>query len=183
VRRPAEISDLIVRFDPDTLDQLPVSKAAVLAALASTGDRQAMRIVHRIPERDGHLDRDFVKHLLIDVHYEIQRLSEEFQHGHRMLAILRPLLAAIPASVERPLRVVDVGCGTGYIVRWLARFGALGPDVELVGVDINEDLVEQATYLGVAGVAVGALRARRRAARRPRRGDIHLDRGSAPLRA
>jgi SAM-dependent methyltransferase len=50
-------------------------------------------------------------------------------------------------SVPRPLRVVDIGCGTGYVLRWLAKFGSLGPDVELVGVDFNRDLVEEAARL------------------------------------
>ena len=142
-----EISDLIVRFDPATLEQVPVRKRDVVEELASTGNRAAARIVERMPTRAGYLDQDFVKHLLIDVHCEIQRLAEEFQHGHRMLAILAPLIASILDSAQKSLRVVDIGCGTGYLLRWLARYGSLGPDVELVGVDFNCDLVEQAAHL------------------------------------
>ena len=145
--RPVEISDLIVRFDPDTYAQMAVPKRAVLAALEAAGDRRAMRIVNRIPERNGYLDQDYVKHLLVSVHCEIQRLAEEFQHGRRILAILVPLIAALPASVPRPLRIVDIGCGTGYVLRWLARFESLGADVELVGVDFNRDLIEEAAHL------------------------------------
>jgi SAM-dependent methyltransferase len=145
--RPLEISDLIVRFDSSTLEPLPVSKHEVVAALLAAGDPGASRIVRRLPEREGHLDQDFVKHLLIEVHCEIQRLSEEFQHGQRMRANLAPLLESMRGSVPRPLRVVDIGCGTGYVLRWLARFGSLGPDVELVGVDFNRDLVEEAARL------------------------------------
>jgi SAM-dependent methyltransferase len=147
VARPLEISDLIVRFDPATLEQLPVSKGDVVAALVAVGDVRAARIVKRLPEQMGHLDQDFVKHLLVEVHCEIQRLAEEFQHGQRMRAILVPILASIRGSVPRPLRVVDIGCGTGYVLRWLAKFALLGPDVELVGVDFNRDLVEEATRL------------------------------------
>lgn len=145
--RPLEISDLIVRFDSATLEPLPVTKGEVVAALVAAGDPGAARIVQRLPERAGNLDQDFVKHLLVQVHCEIQRLSEEFQHGQRMRAILAPLLASIRGSVPRPLRVVDVGCGTGYVLRWLAKFGSLGPDVELVGVDFNRDLIEEAALL------------------------------------
>src|SRR5260370_31209737 len=64
-----------------------------------------------------------------------------------MRAILAPLVAAMRGSVPRPVRVVDVGCGTGYVLRWLAKFGALGQDVELIGVDFNRDLVEEAARL------------------------------------
>ncbi|HKB33221.1 MAG TPA: methyltransferase domain-containing protein [Candidatus Dormibacteraeota bacterium] len=145
--RPLEISDLIVRFDSATLEPLPVSKSEVVAALVAAGDLSAARIVQRLPERAGHLDEDFVKHLLVEVHCEIQRLAEEFQHGQRMRAILAPLVASMRGSVPRPVRVVDVGCGTGYVLRWLAKFGALGQDVELIGVDFNRDLVEEAARL------------------------------------
>jgi SAM-dependent methyltransferase len=147
VTRQLEISDLIVRFDSGTLEPLPVSKSEVVAALVAAGDMGAARIVQRLPERAGHLDQDFVRRLLVEVHCEIQRLAEEFQHGQRMRAILSPLLASMRGSVPRPIRVVDIGCGTGYVLRWLAKFGSLGPDVELVGVDFNRDLVEEASRL------------------------------------
>jgi SAM-dependent methyltransferase len=42
------------------------------------------------------------------------------------------------------LRVVDVGCGLGYVLRWLSLRGELGEDVELVGADFNRSLVEAA---------------------------------------
>jgi 2-polyprenyl-3-methyl-5-hydroxy-6-metoxy-1,4-benzoquinol methylase len=147
VPRPLEISDLIVRFDSTTLEQLPVRKSDVVAALAAAGDAGAARIVRRLPERAGYLDQDFVKHLLVAVHCEIQRLAEEFQHGQRMRSILAPLLDSMRGSSSRPLRVVDIGCGTGYVLRWLARFGSLGPGVDLVGMDFNGDLVEEAARL------------------------------------
>jgi len=147
VTRQLEISDLIARFDSGTLEPLPVSKSEVVAALVAAGDMGAARIVQRLPERAGHLDQDFVRRLLVEVHCEIQRLAEEFQHGQRMRAILAPLLTSMRGSVPRPIRVVDIGCGTGYVLRWLAKFGSLGPDVELVGLDFNRDLVEEAARL------------------------------------
>jgi len=44
------------------------------------------------------------------------------------------------AKPQTPLRVVDVGCGLGYVTRWLAAHQVLGPGVELVGVDMNSVL-------------------------------------------
>jgi hypothetical protein len=126
VTRQPEISDLIVRFDSGTLEPLPVSKSEVVAALVAAGDMGAARIVRRLPERAGHLDQEFVRRLLVEVHCEIQRLAEEFQHGQRMRAILAPLLTSMQGSVPRPIRVVDIGCGTGYVLRWLAKFGSFG---------------------------------------------------------
>src|SRR5262245_10810091 len=146
-----EISDLIVDFDPATLARRPVRKQAVLDVFTASGNRRAARIVSSLPERDGLLDPDAVDRLLVRVHCEMQRISEEFQHGQRVAALLHPLLAALrEEGHEPPLRVVDVGCGTGFVVRWLAARGALGPDVELIGADYNRALVDEANRLAAA---------------------------------
>lgn len=105
-----------------------------------------------LPAPDGWLGDDHVDRLLVAVHGEIQRLSEEFRHGARMAAHLRPVLATLRgAGHPPPYRVVDVGCGTGYVIRWLAAHAAeLDPDVELVGVDLNPALVDAARGLAAA---------------------------------
>jgi SAM-dependent methyltransferase len=58
------------------------------------------------------------------------------------------------ATVRRrgtgPVRIVDVGCGLGFVVRAMAASAALGPDVELVGVDLNPVLVAAASRLAEA---------------------------------
>ena len=46
--------------------------------------------------------------------------------------------------------MVDIGCGTGFVVRWLSAFGDLGPDVELAGVDLNAPLAREAQRLADA---------------------------------
>jgi hypothetical protein len=45
------------------------------------------------------------------------------------------------------VRVVDLGCGLGYIVRWLAAGRRLGFGVDLVGADCNRALVNGAQRL------------------------------------
>lgn len=144
-----EISDLIVHHDPETLARVPVARAAVVARFRALGNEKAARYVERLPVRDGGLlDEAAVDELLVRVHTEMQQLSEEFQHGQRVAELLRPVLDAIRARGEgRLLRVVDVGCGSGYVVRWLAARGNLGSDVELVGADLNSALVARARAL------------------------------------
>src|SRR5262249_4884217 len=115
-----EISDLIVDFDAATLQRRPVAKNVGMEKLQAVGDRHAPQIVAHMPEQAGARDVDYVDRLVVRVHCEMQRLSEEFQHGRRVLELLTPRLAAAKTCGRPPpYRIVDVGCGTGYTIRWL----------------------------------------------------------------
>lgn len=148
-----EISDLITATEPRTGERLPVHRADVIRRLHEAGDRRAARIVAALPtDEQDVLEPLAVDRLMIGVHTELQRLSEELRIGERLLHVLRPLFAAIRATPGQagyagPLRLVDIGSGLGYAVRWLAASGALGPDVELVGVDLDAALVGEADRL------------------------------------
>jgi SAM-dependent methyltransferase len=145
-----EITDLLLRTDPDTGARSPVNRDDVERRLLAAGEHRAARAVRRMPTVDGVLADAYVDRLLVAVHAEIQRLSEEFRQGARMAALVGPLLAALRVSgVPGPYRVVDVGCGTGYVVRWLAR-NAGAPDVEYLGVDHHAALVGEAARLARA---------------------------------
>lgn len=146
-----EITDVLVAFDPETLARQPVAKHEVVDILRHAGQNRAAQLVERLPERDGMLDAHAIDRLLVHVHCELQRLSEEFQHGQRMADLLRPMLAALrQAGAPTPLRVLDVGCGTGYVMRWLARNGGMGEEVELLGADYNAALIAEARRLANA---------------------------------
>ncbi len=143
-----EISDLIVDFDPKTLARKPVEKAEVLDTLCRLGMRRAAKIVEKLPERNGILDAQAVDETLLRAHAELQRLSEEFQQGHRMLKLLRPCVASLfKMGVSRPVQIIDVGCGLGFVIRWLCAHGGFGDEVEWVGCDYNRTLIQQAARL------------------------------------
>lgn len=143
-----EISDLVLAYDPETLARIDVRRAEVLDRLASLGMRQALRIVSSWPHAGGLLDRDYVDEVLLRAHLELQRLSEEFQQGERISRLLRPLVETVSdRAPAETVRVVDVGCGLGYSVRWLAARRALPQTVELRGCDYNAKLVEAANAL------------------------------------
>lgn len=143
-----EISDLVVAYDPETLARAPVRRDEVLDRFADLGMRRAQEIVAAWPHAGGLLDDRFVDGVLVRAHLELQRLSEEFQQGARVHRLLVPLLQALRASgVRPPYKVVDVGCGLGYVVRWLAHSGGLGDDVTLWGCDYNATLIERASAL------------------------------------
>ncbi|MFB8027445.1 class I SAM-dependent methyltransferase [Streptomyces sp. NPDC056465] len=148
-----EISDLITAVDPHDGHRLPVRRSEVIRRLREGGDERAVRIVARLPvDEDGVLDPDTVDRVLVRVHTELQRLSEELRIGERLGAVLGPLFTAIREATGRtgPFRLVDIGCGLGYLIRRLAADGALGADVELIGVDLDAALVGEADRLARA---------------------------------
>ncbi len=143
-----EISDLIVDFDIETLARQPVLQAEVIEEFQRVGDRRGAKIVADMPATGGVIDPDYVDRLLVKVHCEMQRLSEEFQHGQRVFELLVPLLDTFAQQgVPAPYRIVDIGCGTGYVIRWLAARGVFEHEVELLGADFNGALIAEANRL------------------------------------
>lgn len=139
-----EISDLIVDYDPATLARREVAKEAVVKRLRG----RPRRIAAAMAEKHGMLDERVVDGVLVRAHLELQRLHEEFRVGALVRSLVAPLIAMVRHTAPaRPIRVVDVGCGIGYITRWLAAHGGLGDDVELVGVDYNRALVTASAAL------------------------------------
>jgi len=147
-----EITDMIVQHDPYTLARVPVRKWEVLEVFAKFGNRKAIRAVEALPERDGLLDEKEVDRLLVRTHWEMQRLGEEFYHGPRVYELLRAVIDAIRRSgFNGELKVVDVGCGIGYNMRWLAARTQLANEgVELTGFDLNSALINEANRLSKA---------------------------------
>jgi SAM-dependent methyltransferase len=90
--------------------------------------------------------------MMLTVHWEMQRLAEEFYHGHRVLRVLRATIGTLRSNgFAGPIRIVDVGCGIGYTIRWLAARTLLPQAaVELTGVDLNSALVKEANRLAAA---------------------------------
>ncbi|WP_345433283.1 class I SAM-dependent methyltransferase [Actinoallomurus vinaceus] len=142
-----EISDLIGAWDPVTGERAPIVKREVIARLREAGHRRAVRIVERMPASGELLEPAAVDRLFVRVHTELQRLGEELHMARRFAELLAPLVAAARRAGASPLRIVDVGCGIGYVTRALAASGELGGDVELVGVDFNPVLVAEAARL------------------------------------
>jgi len=136
-----ELSDLIL--DVGLGVRRPVSKQAVLEKVA--GGRTAFgarRIIEDLPARaDGTLDEAAVDDTLIGAHLELQRLSSEFRQGPRLHETLEPIFASLRAAGSPKLRLIDLGCGVGYALRWLAAHRALPGDVELIGADFNPALL------------------------------------------
>jgi SAM-dependent methyltransferase len=150
--RALEILDVLWQADTAG-NRLPVVKAEAVERLAGLGQQRAARIVARMPAANGVLDPGYVDALMLRAHREVQRLSAELQLARRMADLLGPIVARVrEASPGGRVRVVDVGCGLGYVLRYLAATStgdtpALGPGTELVGADINGALVTAAAAL------------------------------------
>lgn len=146
--RPWEITDLLWSHDPSGEPSgTPVVVTEAAERLRQRGQHRAARLVERLPSRDGLLDPDEMDRLGLRVHCELQRLGEELQMGRRVEAMLRPLVATLHHATGQPVQIVDVGCGLGFVLRWLAAYGELGAPVELIGVDFNAALIRRARQL------------------------------------
>jgi SAM-dependent methyltransferase len=143
-----EITDLIRVADLGSglLDRIRADE--VVARLERGGQRRAARIVRALPRSGEWLDPAEVDALMLRVHRELQRLGEELQLPRRVAEELQQTIAPLVDDASRdPVRIVDIGCGLGFVVRWMAAHGALGPDVEYVGVDLDPTLIAEATRL------------------------------------
>lgn len=142
-----EITDLLWSFSPAGRRR-EVSRAEVVSLLEQRRQTRAARIVGRLPVLEGGaLDPDAVDGLGLRVHCELQRLGEELQLPRRVATLVHELLARDTVSTSRPVRLVDVGCGTGHVLRTMAYHRTLPAEVELVGVDLNPVLVDEAQRL------------------------------------
>ena len=73
-----EITDLIVQHDAESLKRKGVRKADVVEVFARFRNDIALRAVRALPDIDGILDERKVNSLLLAIHWEMQRLAEEF---------------------------------------------------------------------------------------------------------
>jgi len=146
--RALEITDVLWQADAAG-HRVPVVQSEAVSMLTGLGQRRAARIVARLPsDSGGALDPGYVDDLMIRVHGEMDRLSERLRFARRVAGVLGPLVTRARAMAHgRAVRVVDAGCGTGHVVRWLAATSALGPSVDLVGIDVNAALVGAASRL------------------------------------
>jgi SAM-dependent methyltransferase len=80
--------------------------------------------------------RDCLRHLAW-----VNRLTR----AHRPVMLWMERVAQAQSGRDRPLKIVDVGCGYGDMLRGIERWAAQrGVATELVGVDVNENAVRAA---------------------------------------
>lgn len=143
---PLEITDLLWSFDPGGR-RVPTLSAEVVRVLEMRGQHRATRIARRLPSIGADLAADAVDELGLRVHRELSRLGEELQLGRRVASMVRMLLHQLGLDTGSPVRLVDVGCGLGHVLRSIAARGELPAYVELVGVDMNPVLSTEAGRL------------------------------------
>lgn len=140
--RPLELTDLLGVDDGSTQVEEIVERPK------AGGQHRAARLARRLPAVDGTFDQPALSALLLRVHCELQRLGEELQLPRRVASVLVPWVHDLQRRRPgAPVRIVDVGCGLGYVVRWLSAHRVSDETVELIGVDFNTLLVRQAVAL------------------------------------
>ncbi len=74
---------------------------------------------------------------------------DKVRQVEELLRALEPLLGSLPA--DRPLRVVDLGCGNAYLTFATYHYlSALGRGVEMVGVDVKKQSREHSSAVAEA---------------------------------
>ncbi|MBK9072372.1 MAG: class I SAM-dependent methyltransferase [Myxococcales bacterium] len=141
-----ELSDLLVRIDPRTFERGAIRRAELVNELDRVKMRQALRIVRDIPGTDE-LDGAYIDQMFLRSHRELQRLSQEFGIAARVSRLLTAMVASAQEAGHKSIEVVEVGCGIGYLTRWLAAYANLPEGVSFIGYDFNRVLVEEATTL------------------------------------
>ena len=137
-----EVSDVIIDYDLESLERKEVKREDACAKVSGFWPQS---IIRKIPHNNGVLDSEAVDKILFNAHCEMQRLWEEFLHGERISKVLSVFVATLrEQKIAPPYRIVDIGCGLGYNVRWLAANNVFGNDVQLVGVDYNKSLIRHA---------------------------------------
>lgn len=76
-------------------------------------------------------------------------MAGKYRQIHRFVEILGHSLDSLPRPTEAPFRLVDMGCGKGYLTfaafEWLRREGFV--PLEVVGLEVRPHLVEAANRL------------------------------------
>ena len=93
-----------------------------------------------MPAKDPYTDPDSQADATIQA--MISRLEERGQHP-AFLRMIRDYASTL--SQDRPLTVLDLGCGTGVVIRQLAE--TLHPSSELHGADVSVSLLDEARKL------------------------------------
>ncbi len=115
-------------------------------------DRPKSRTVER--------QADWLKHLgVMGSHGEVRRgMEAKYRQIHRFIELLTPVIHSKDDSSSHPIRVVDMGCGKGYLT--FALYFHLvehfpGREVRLSGLEVRSELVEAANALARDCGAIG----------------------------
>lgn len=73
-----------------------------------------------------------------------QKHYSKFRQINRFLEILQDVFASLPQNENRPLRIIDFGCGKAYLTFALYHYLKVmqNLDVEIIGLDLKEDVIQ-----------------------------------------
>ena len=90
---------------------------------------------------------------------EIRRgMESKYRQIHRFIELMEPVITAVTPDPEGPVRVIDMGCGKGYLT--FALYSHLlrrnpGRAIEVIGLEVRSELVEAANRIAKECRAVG----------------------------
>lgn len=73
-----------------------------------------------------------------------QKHYSKFRQINRYLEILDDVFDALPKDLDRPLRIIDFGCGKAYLTFALYHYLKVlkNLNVEIIGLDLKEDVID-----------------------------------------
>lgn len=81
--------------------------------------------------------------------FKLQETYWWFRGKHYLVSRIMEDLFGLPGT--RSLRILDVGCGTGYITRWMSRYG------DVTGVDMADIALEFCARNGLTSLKKGSV--------------------------
>lgn len=73
-----------------------------------------------------------------------QKHYAKFRQINRYLEIVEEVIAYLPENQEKPLKIIDFGCGKSYLTFALYHYLKIlkGRNVEIIGLDLKPDVIE-----------------------------------------
>lgn len=80
-----------------------------------------------------------------------QKHYAKFRQINRFLEILQDVFPRLPKKQDRPLRIIDFGCGKAYLTFALYHYLKVlqNLDVEIIGLDLKEDVISFCNQVAV----------------------------------
>lgn len=165
--RPDGIPDLLVGAMTEDFRQLELEteRHKVTVLVSKKGKVTVRERARALPESEIDLSHDRQKKYILPQDVPVPFLVElgvqtaegkvvkakydKFRQINRYLEFVRDILPALPREAERPLKIIDFGCGKSYLTFALYYYLKIMNqyDISVIGLDLKKDVIEHCQAL------------------------------------